>query len=625
MANFFTDNADLQFYFSRGLDWEKLVELVELNYQATDAPKNASDALESYRELLTLVGEFVAEEVAPRAKDLDRQGTHLGTDGVVQDGAAHQQIFTKLRELGLYGMTLPRELDGFNAPTLVYFAAAEIFSRADAGVMTHFGFHAGLAGAFCQYTMHDPRTKIDDVGRITDTPWRAMLAEIVAGKAWGSMDLTESDAGSDLAAIRSRAVKDKDGIWRLTGNKIFITSGHAKYHLVLAKTADESSLEALSLFLVPLTIERNGRTIKNGYVDRVEEKIGHHSSATCSIQFEGSEAELIGNAGDGFKLMLQLMNNARIGVGFESIGTAESAYRMACAYAAERKSMGKTLAEHEMIADYLDEMETTILGLRALAMDGAYAEETANRLQQLMRLPSFAERSDIADYKRRLSYYRRRARVITPLLKHAAAEAVVWITRMNMQIHGGNGYTQDFGAERLLRDALVMPIYEGTSQIQALMALKDHLLGAIRDPQRFVRRTAVAKVRSVRLRDPLERRYYALQDLSLSAQQAILLRIAKSKWSEAIAGPLPQFLDKFLKSWDPKRDFSYGLLHAERLARILADVQIADVLVKQAKQFPERRELAERWIERAEPRVRYNVDQIQHTGDRVLRRLQSQA
>jgi 3-(methylthio)propanoyl-CoA dehydrogenase len=619
MANFYADNDDLQFYIDKAVDWSELVDLVERHYKDPDGPKSWQEAVETYKEILDLIGNFVGDEVAPRARAIDEEGTHL-VDGKVQHGKAFDEIFDQLKEMGIYGMAVPRELGGMNCPMLLYFLLCEIFSRGDVSVMTHFGFHSGISLALLQYALREGSAKFDEDGKILETRWQKEIEEILTGEAWGSMDLTEPQAGSDLAVIRSKGVLGDDGVWRVTGNKIFITSGHAKYHIVLAKTEDRDSLDALSLFLVPLTKEKDGQTVVNGYVDRVEEKLGHHGSATCSVQFEDSEAELIGKTGEGFKLMLMLMNNARLGVGFESVGACEDALRQARAYAAERKSMGKAIAQHEMIADYLDEMDVTVRGLRAMAMEGAVAEELATRHELLSRLP--AHKDDTA-LRRKVNKLKRRSRFLTPLIKYAAAESAVWISRMNMQIHGGNGYMRDYDAERVLRDALVMPVYEGTSQIQALMVLKDNLLGAIKNPQRFLKNMATAKYNAVRAKEDLDRRYHALESLSYSAQQHILLKIAKDKWSVAMSGPLPRFLDTFMKNWDPKRDFSFGLLHAERLTRILVDVAIAEILVDQAKRFPERRDIAERWLERAEPRVRYHWDLIVHTGDRLLERLKA--
>ncbi|MDF1562457.1 MAG: acyl-CoA dehydrogenase family protein [Deltaproteobacteria bacterium] len=619
MGNFYLDNDDLRFYVERYIDWKTLVEAVERNFTAADAPANVEEAVETYKEIIGLFGQFVADEVAPVSAKIDSQGTHL-IDGKIVHPPEFDAIFEQLKEMGVHGLTLPRELGGMNAPAIIYFIACELFARADVTVMNHFGFHTGIASTLMQYSLKEGSTKFDEKGHITETRWGDAIAEIVAGEAWGSMDLTEPGAGSDLSALRSKARKDDEGNWRVTGNKVFITSGHGKYHLVLAKTKDEESLDAISLFMVPLTIEKEGETVVNAFVDRLEEKIGHHGSATCSVQFEDSLGDLVGKEGEGFRYMLMLMNNARIGVGFESLATCEEAFRVAKEYAAERKSMGKTIDKHEMIHDYLEEMEETIVGIRALAMDAAVCEELAFRYEMMAKLPAHAAEADALKKKAKKNGWK--ARMRTPVLKYVASEAAVWTSRMSMQILGGNGYMKDYPAEKLMRDSLVLPVYEGTSQIQALMVLKDHLAGAMKKPQRFLRKLAMAKLNAVKASDELDRRFHAIESLAYSAQQHILLKIAKRKWSEALDGPLPDFFDRFTHM-DPKRDFSYGLLHAERLTRILSDVMIAETLVKQAKQFPERRIWAERWIDRVEPRVRYNWDLVVHTGQKTLERLRA--
>ena len=616
MANFYQDNEDLKFYVEHYIDWQRIVELVELHYKAEDAPKTWQDAVATYQEVINLFGEFVANEVAPRAAAIDREEIHVA-NGKVTMGQNHQDIFDLLREMGVYGMSVPRELGGMNLPVLVYFMAAEVFARADVSSMTHFSFHAGIATALVQYSIAEKSATIDAEGRVRRTRFDDAIQEILAGKAWGSMDLTEPEAGSDLAALRTRATRVEDGTWRITGNKIFITSGHGKYHLVLAKTEDREALDALSLFLVPLEYPRS-------FVDSVEEKLGHHGSATCSVQFDNAKAELIGKPGEGFKHMLLMMNGARLGVGFEGVGLCEAAYRQALAYAEERQTFGKPIAQHERIADMLEDMDITIKGLRALTMEGGISEEQSSCLQHLLDAGVY-KNGTTEETKRELRRYRSEARRLTPLIKYAASEAAVRLTRMNMQIHGGNGYMKDYAAERLMRDALVLPVYEGTSQIQALMVFRDHMLKVVKAPQKFMQRLAQAKLNAVRSRDPLERAYFALRSLAYSAEQHILLHIAKKKWSSAAAGPLPSFLTRFLKDWDPKKDFSFGLLHAENLMQILIDVETVRVLLKQAQKFPERREVLERFLERAEPRVRYHWDLICHTGERLAARLEKDA
>ena len=622
MANFYSDNDDIKFYVDHFVDWKRLVNLIE-DFDHPDAPASWEEAVSTYKDILDLMGRFSAEEVATRAPAMDQKGTHM-QDGVVTASPEHDAIFEQLKEMGIYGLCTPRELGGMNCPGMLYLFVAELMARADVSVMTHFGFHVATSTTLLAYSVEEGSTEFDERGRITKTRWYDEIQRILAGETWGSMDLTEPNAGSDLAVLRARAVLDDQGVWRLTGNKIFITSGHGNYHLVLAKTDDRDDLKALSLFLVPLTIERGGESLRNAWVDRVEEKIGHHASATCSVQYDNSEAQLIGKTGDGFPLMLMLMNHARLGVGFEGIAMCEAAYRAAYDYAHERITMGSPIAEHPMIANYLDEMELTIKGLRAMAVEAGMAEEIATHLE--MKQKRFTGDNVLdADAKREIKRLKKRSRYLTPLLKYIAAEEAVRFARMAMQIHGGNGYTQDYAPERLLRDALVLPVYEGTSQIQALMALKDNLGAITKNPQRFLRKLAAAKFSAMRAVDPLERGYHKLQSMALSAQQHIMWRVAKDKWSDAVAGPWDKIFERFTKNWDPKRDFAWGLLHAENLTRILADVAIAKVLYKQARDYPERRELAERWIELVEPRVRYHWELIHTAGDRLLQRLEREA
>ena len=364
----------------------------------------------------------------------------------------------------------------------------------------------------------------------------------------------------------------------------------------------------------------DGRVV-HGTVERLEEKLGHHGSATCVINFDGAPAQLVGERGEGFRLMLLLMNNARIGVGFESIGLCEAAYRAALDYARTRPSMGKTIDRHEMIADYLDEMRTDIQGLRAIGMYSAYHEEMAHksRLALQFLVGDDAEARERLD--RAAKRHARRARATTPLLKYLAAEKAVEMARRSVQIHGGVGYTKEYPAEKLLRDSMVMPIYEGTSQIQSLMVMKDALTGIMRNPQRFVRKLAQARWRSVSARDPLERQLARVQSMALTAQQQLIQRTAADKLRGLSSKPITSWSAEFFKNWDPKRDFAHAQLHAERLTRIMADAAIGQALWAQARRDPARREVMARYLERAEPRARYQLDQIGTLGERLLRGL----
>jgi alkylation response protein AidB-like acyl-CoA dehydrogenase len=625
--NFFEDNDDLRFYIDKGIDWEPLVRLTEMDFKSPGGPTSVAEAVEFYKETLSMIGGFVADENAPHAAQLDREAVDF-VDGEAVVPARLAGIFEQIKSLGLHGLAIPRELGGMNAPAILYYLASEVMGRGDVSVMAHHGFHGGMALAMMLFSAREGTTKIDpETGAILETRWKSYIEEIARGDAWGCMDITEPDAGSDMAVLRSKGEQDADGNWFGTGQKIFITSGHGKYHFVIARTeaagaADDpfAGLGGLSMFLVPTYEDKDGKRNRVVKIGRIEEKLGHHASVTAALDFERAPAQLVGKRGDGFQYMLTLMNGARLGVGFECLGLCEAALRMATAYAAERKSMGKTIDQHEMIADYLEEMRNDIAGIRALAVHGAFQEELAQKKALHLQFGKLSD-DERAQLERELRRHKARARRVTPLLKYLGAEKAVELSRRCLQIHGGVGYTKDYGAEKLLRDALVMPIYEGTSQIQALMAMKDTLGGILKNPQKFVRRGAQARWRSLSARDPLEKGVARLQTLSFTAQQYLIRKTAGDKLRSVQEHPLTEWPRRFLKNWNPKRDFAYAMLHAERLTRILADEAIAELLWVQAKQHPERREVLEKHLERAEPRARFLLDEITTSGERLLKKL----
>ncbi len=618
--NFYLDNDDLRFYIEQAFDWSEIVALIERNYSDDDGFRSLEEAKEFYRDIFDNFGKYVATEVAPKARLMDQKHPQLKNDEVVISEEM-ASIFDGFREMGLYALNLPRELGGLNAPFTTYLTIVELLSRADVSLVGHYGFHGGIALSLLAFAMKEGA--IEHKGEVLlKTRYDDVIAEIAEGQAFGCMVLTEPDAGSDLSAIRAKAVLGSDGKWRLSGQKIFITSGQGQHQLVLAKSENTGNgLKDLSLFLVPRIIERDGQTIHNVEIERLEEKIGLHASITCTLNYDESEAELVGKRGQGFELMLQLMNNARLGVGFEGIGLIEAAYRLALAYAKERKSMGKALDQHEMIADYLDKISVELKGLRAMAFSAAYAVDLLTRIETKLQLAPPSDPKERMVLEKRLRSLKWKARGLTPTFKYLAAEKAVELSRIALQIHGGVGYTTDYLIEKLVRDAMVLPIYEGTSQIQALMSLKDQLQGAIKDPGRFIRRKAQAHVNSISARNLLDRKLAKLETRFYGALQHILTRIARDKWHLATEKRFTEWANAFLKDWDPKRDFAYGMLHAERVTRILAHCQIARILVDQARKFPERRSLALSYIERVTPEVNFLYDEIQHLGDRLLSQL----
>jgi alkylation response protein AidB-like acyl-CoA dehydrogenase len=625
--NFFKDNEDLQFYFERGIDWEAVASATERGFTLQGGFANTAEAVEFYRGIAEMVGEFVAAEVAPRAKAIDRFHTRL-EGGEAKVAPEMDELFETIKGLELHGMCLPRELGGMNAPLLSYMINTELFARADVSVMAHYSFHGGIALSLLMYSVAEGTTSYEN-GRIVTTRFEKEIAEVASGAAWGCMDITEPDAGSDMARLKAYGEQDEQGNWFVNGEKIFITSGHGKYHFVIARTEKAQAtddplagLKGLSMFLVPAYEEDDqGNRKRHVTLTRVEEKLGHIGSVTAALAFDRAPAQLIGKRGEGFKHMLTLMNGARLGVGFESIGLCEAAYRLAKAYAEERPSMGKTTDRHEMIADYLEEMRTDIQGIRAIAMRAAVCEEVARKIGMRLDNDATLDEAERARLGREMKRLSRLARRLTPLLKYIAAERAVEHARRALQIHGGNGYTTEYGAEKLLRDALVMPIYEGTSQIQSLMAMKDTLGSIMKNPRGFVKRLAQARWRALSATDALERRVAKIHVLSLTAQNHLLTRTATDKVRSLTGRPVTEWPDAFFKNWNPKKDFAYAMLHAERLTKLLTDEAVAESLLEQAQKHTERREVLERWLERCEPRCRFLHDEITTTGARLLTEL----
>ena len=629
MGNFYKDNDDLRWYFEKGLDWDALVRVTEHDFRSPGGPKSTDEAVELYREIASTIGELVADEIAPHVARIDREAV------IFENGEARlpdflQGIFEQIKQMELHGLCIPRELGGTNAPLALYYLTSEIFGRADVSTMAHHGFHGGMALAALMFSIREGTTEVDPTtGEIRKTRFEQVIREIARGDAWGCMDITEPDAGSDMAQLRCVAEQDEHGEWFVTGQKIFITSGHGKYHFVIARTEKAGSpddpfagLKGLSMFLVPTYEDLpDGTRRRIVTLERVEEKLGHHASVTAALSFERAPAQLIGERGQGFEYMLTLMNGARVGVGFECVGLCEAAIRTAEAYAAERRSMGKTIDRHEMIADYLDEMKTDVQGIRALCVEGVFHEEMGQKLGLQLKFRGDLSAEERKALEKKAARHRRAARRVTPLLKYLGAEKAVEMARRCVQIHGGVGYTTEYGAEKLLRDAMVMPIYEGTSQIQALMAMKDTLGGILKQPQRFLRRGAQARWRGVSARDGLEKKLARIQAMSHQAQRHLVVRTAGDKLRGLGDAPITQWAERFAKNWDPKRDFAFAMLHAERLTRILCDEAIGEILWAQAQKHPERREVLERHLERAEPRVRFLLDEITSTGDRLLAKL----
>jgi alkylation response protein AidB-like acyl-CoA dehydrogenase len=449
MANFFNDNEHLHFHLNHPL-MKKIVRLKENDFKERDefdhAPLDYEDAMDSYEKVLEIVGEIAGETIHPNAEGVDHDGPVL-LNNEVRYAAGTQEDHEVLVKAGLVGMSLPRKYDGLNFPMVPYVLAAEIVSRADAGFANIWGLQD------CAETIHEfasEEIKNEYLPRFNKGATAAMI-------------LTEPDAGSDLQSVQLKATFDeKKDKWFLNGVKRFITNGDADISLVLARSEDGTSdARGLSLFVY----DRKEKAVN---IRRIENKLGIKGSPTCEMVFNNAPATLIGDTRMGLiKYVMSLMNSARLGVGAQSVGIAEAAYREALKYAYEREQFGKPIIQYPAIYELLTMMQAKIHATRSLLY------ETARFVDVYKAYTFLAEERKLEPEERAdQKYFSRNADILTPLVKLFASEYCNQVTYDALQIHGGTGYMKDFPVERLYRDARITTIYEGTSQLQVVAAIR---------------------------------------------------------------------------------------------------------------------------------------------------------
>ena len=448
MANFYTDNKDLQYHLSHPL-MKRIIELKERNFadaaEYDYAPQDTEDALDSYRRVLEIVGDVCGEVIAANAESVDHEGPRVVNDHVEYASGTVRNI-EALNAAGLGGMTLPRKYDGLNMPVTCFAMANEMVARADAGFENIWGLQ-DCAETINEFASEDIKAKF--------------LPRVSAGETC-AMDLTEPDAGSDLGAVMLKASWDEAaGVWRLNGCKRFITNGDGDISLVLART-EEGTKDARGLSM--LIYDKRDGGVK---VRRIENKLGIKGSPTCELVFNNAPAVLVGDRKMGLiKYVMSLMNAARLGIAAQSTGLCEAAYREALKYAGEREQFGKAIIEFAAVREMLKNMEAKTLASRAMLYETARFVDIYKQLTHISH-----DRSLEAEERQEMKFYNRLADGFTPLAKMFASEYANEVAYDSIQIHGGSGYMKDYACERLYRDARIMNIYEGTTQLQVVAAI----------------------------------------------------------------------------------------------------------------------------------------------------------
>ena len=468
MANFYTDNDNLKFHLMHPL-MEKIVKLKENNYTEKEkhdyAPLDLEDALDSYDKVLEIVGEISGDIIGPNAESVDQEGPQL-IDNEVIYARGTSENYDALVKAGMIGMSLPREYGGLNFSIVPYVMAAEIVSRADAGFANIWGLQD------CAETIHEFGS---------EEIKNEFLPRFNKG-ATAAMDLTEPDAGSDLQAVQLKATHDPvTGNWMLDGVKRFIANGDADISLVLARSEPNTSdARGLSLFVY----DRTKQAVK---IRRIENKLGIKGSPTCELVFKNAPAQLIGDRKMGLiKYVMSLMNSARLGVGAQSVGLAEAAWREALKYAQEREQFGKAIIQYPAVYEMITNMKVKTDAVRTLLYETA-------RFVDIYKAYTFTaqERKLEPEERNENKYYLKLADVFTPLLKLFSSEYCNQIAYDAIQIHGGTGYMKDFPVERIYRDARITTIYEGTSQLQVVAAIRGVGNGAYLKAMRTYAETTV--------------------------------------------------------------------------------------------------------------------------------------
>ena len=450
--NFFNDNPAIKFQLSHPL-MQKIVALKERNFADKDkydyASRDFEDAVENYEKVLEIIGEVCGDIIAPNAESVDHEGPHIVNNEVVY-AKGTQQNLDALVKAGLMGITLPRTYGGLNFSIIPYIMAADIVSRADAGFVNIWGLQD------CAETINEFATE-DQKSRF--------LPRICGGET-AAMDLTEPDAGSDLQAVQLRAY-EKDGKWYLNGVKRFITNGDGHVALVLARSeAGTNDGRGLSMFIY----DRNHKAV---IVRRLENKMGIKGSPTCELVFKNAPAKLVGNRRLGLiKYVMSLMNGARLGVGAQSVGIAEAAYREAVKYAHEREQFGKPIHNFAGVYEMLANMRAKTDAIRTLLYETARGIDIYKAIEDKAKYGSITP-----EEKQKLRQYQKLSDILTPMLKLFSSEYANQITYDAIQVHGGSGFMKDYAVERMYRDARILTIYEGTSQLQVVAAIRGVING----------------------------------------------------------------------------------------------------------------------------------------------------
>lgn len=583
MANFYTDNPEWKWHFDNAIDWDSILPLYYPEYPTADGFNNKEEVLQFIEEMITATGEWNATSVAGRARALDHNGAGTVVDGKTVPGPELSEFYKEAQELQLVGLAAETEYGGMGAPLIAGLLSFVQMNRACISSATQLGFYTSM---------------IDMVERFcTKEDAARLVPRVIAGEISGSMCLTEPGAGSDVGGVKTSATPQDDGTYLLNGSKIFITNGGGGFGFVLAriKGAPEG-LNGISLFLCEQELE--GKEGLNYIVAKNEEKIGLHGSFTCEIVYENSVAKLVGKPHKGFQLMLHLMNEARIAVGLQAVGGLEATLGYARAYAEEREQFGKNLMDHPLYARNMGDWETERDAFRALMVDTISWFDQYQKIDMMKRHGKKIEGDLLKQFDLAKKWVRRR----TPLVKMYGAETFTFLSQRGIQALGGYGMIEEYDASRYHRDSFACLLYEGTSQIQALMAMKDLMKFIMRRPAKYF--TGLVNANPLAnffgANSEAESVFNSTQYEFKKAFVKLLIRTLKPDTNMDNPAELMKFFNA--KEWLKEENVMKLMIHAETIAQALSYIETLRVLQDHAQKDNSRQDLFDRYHKLVRPR-----------------------
>ena len=449
MANYYSDHPEIAFHLNHPL-MERIVELKEKNYEDKakfeDAPVDYNDAIENYKQILDITGDVAANIIEPNSESVDLEGPHLENGRMIYASKTFENL-DATRKAGLHGVSMPRRYGGLNLPNTVFSMLSEVISAADAGFQNIWSLQSCIDTLY-EFGSEEQRQKY--------------IPRVCAGETM-SMDLTEPDAGSDLQRVMLKATYDeKEGCWRLNGVKRFITNGDSDIHLVLARS-EEGTKDGRGLSMFIYDKNQGGVDVRH-----IEHKLGIHGSPTCELTYKNAKAELCGSTRLGLiKYVMALMNGARLGIAAQSVGVEQEAYNEGLAYAKERAQFGEKIINFPAVYDMLSRMKAKLDAGRSLLYQTARYVDIYKALEDIER-----DRKLTPEEKQELKKYQRLADAFTPMAKGMNSEYANQNAYDAISIHGGSGFIMEYKCQRLFRDARIFSIYEGTTQLQVVAAIR---------------------------------------------------------------------------------------------------------------------------------------------------------